>query len=49
MDGAALRRDTHLECFSYDLLSPGHEKKATALLFCYDGEPRVQRVPLEEG
>ena len=46
---AALRRDTHLECFSYDLLSPGYEKKATALLFRYDGGPQVQPVFREEG
>ncbi|MCI8441450.1 MAG: DUF4080 domain-containing protein [Provencibacterium sp.] len=48
LNDAALRRDTHLECFSYDLLSPGYEKRATALLFRYDGEVRVQRVLLEE-
>ena len=49
LSDAALRRDTHLECFSYNLLSPGYEKRAIALLFRYDGGPQVQPVDREEG
>lgn len=45
LDGAALRRDTHLEFFTYDPLSPAEEPNPCALLFFYGGEAhRALRV-----
>lgn len=48
-DPAVLRRITHLEVFSFDLLSPGRERTGCALLFDYR-KPKARRavkVPLE--
>ena len=45
MDHAALRRDTHLEFFTYDPLSPASAPTPCTLLFCYsDGECRTARL-----